>query len=58
MFARRFRAQILLLALSSGFSLSQIVLPHGTWQERAWEYEVWVWLECVQFLTLWGLKPL
>lgn len=29
MFARRFRAQILLLAFSSGFYWSQIVLPHG-----------------------------
>lgn len=29
MFARRFRAQILLLVFSSGFSPSQIVLPHG-----------------------------
>lgn len=52
MFARRFRAQILLLVFSSGFSRSQIVLPHGP---GAWEFEVWL-ADRAQFLTLWSLK--
>lgn len=53
MFARRFRAQILLLVFGSGFSPSQIVLPHES--TGAWECEAWLSRPCTVLSAL-GLK--
>lgn len=53
MFARRFRAQILLLVFGSGFSPSQIVLPHES--TGAWECEAWLARPCTVLSAL-GLK--
>lgn len=53
MFARSFRAQILLLVFSSGFSPSQIVLPHES--TGAWECEAWLARPCTILNPL-GLK--